>query len=78
MFPNWQRCAASAFDRLVFEGKVVDQSAWLASLGHDVITGVDTKATGDTFHLLAVTDVDPHRTDIHAGHAVNAIAHRFA
>jgi hypothetical protein len=36
--------------------------------------GVDAQAAADAFELLAVADVDAHRADVYAGHAVDAVA----
>lgn len=55
---------------------IADQAAGLADLVHHVVTGVDAQSTGDAGHLLPVADNDPHRADVHAGHAVDTIALR--
>ena len=59
--------------RFIGQSHVIDQATGLADLGHDVITRIDTQRTGNTGHLLAVTNVDTSGAHIHAGHAINTV-----
>ena len=77
MFPGRLAFLPGALQRFIAERDVIDQTARLADLGHDIIARIDTQRTGDAFHLLAIADVDTHRANIDAGVAVNAIAQFF-
>ena len=74
MAPDRFRRGTSAFSGFVLQRHIVDQPARFADLVHHIVAGVDAPRTGDAFQLLPVADVDAHRADVHAGHAVDAIA----
>src|SRR6056297_2387093 len=74
MLPDRPRRVACAFGLFVGQREVIDEPAWLADLRHDVVASVDAERAGDAFELLAVADVDAHGADVHAGHAVDAVA----
>ncbi|MPL74101.1 hypothetical protein SDC9_19911 [bioreactor metagenome] len=74
MLPDIRRMLARAFLRLILQRDVADQPARLADLVHHLVAGVDAQPAGDAFELLAVADVDSHRTDVETGLTVDAIA----
>src|SRR5690606_10033991 len=76
VFPDIDGLFTGTLARLVLEGDIADQAARLADLVHHLVAGVDAQAAGDAFHLLAITDVDPHRAHVETGHTVDAIALR--
>ena len=65
--------------RIIFvQSRVSDQPARLADLVHDAIAGIDAEGAGDAGQLLAIADVDAHRTDGDASVAIDAVADRLA
>src|SRR5690606_3491163 len=56
------------------ERVVADEPARPPQLVHDFVAGVDAVGAADAFHLQAVPDIDPGRTDRNAAEAVDAVA----
>src|SRR5574340_768619 len=59
--------------RHLVQRRIADQSAGLADLVHDGVTGIETQAASDTSQLLPITDIRPRRADLHALEAVDAV-----
>src|SRR5690606_14612681 len=54
-------------------GGIADQAPLVAHLVHDLVTGIDTCGTLDTFELQAVADVDAGGADLYGHGAVDAV-----
>ncbi|OIQ73847.1 hypothetical protein GALL_445090 [mine drainage metagenome] len=65
---------ARPLQRLVSQRHIGDQSARLADLVHHLVAGINAQPAGDAGQLLPVANINPHRADVRAGHAVDAIA----
>ena len=76
VLPDRNLLIARALIFLVGQRHIVDQTARLANLLHDVIASVDAERAGNAFQLLAVANINPDRADIDAGIAIDAVAKR--